>query len=98
MAFYQLLLEGKNFCFTFDEKIVNGGFYTTRWIKAESPEEAEEKAVELIKNDDSLKRMIVKSSDTKPLIFLEAISTVSWFTYFRKSPGNGYTLYDEQDS
>nr|WP_136249522.1 hypothetical protein [Ningiella ruwaisensis] len=98
MAFYQLLLEGRNFGFIFNEKIVKGGFYTTRWVKANSPEEAEEKAVELIKNDHSLKHMLVQSIDTKPMIFLEEISTVSWFTYFRKSPGNGYTLYDEQNS
>ena len=98
MAFYQVLLNGSNFCFNVDGKIVQGGFVTTRWVKAESAEIAESIAVDLIKGDASLQEIVVKAENVTPVIHLEEISIVSWLTYLRKKPGKGYSLYDEQDS
>lgn len=98
MAFYQVMLNGKDFCFNFDGEETKGGFYTTRWVMASTPEEAENKAVQLIKNDNSLQEMLIRTSDPVPMIYLEKIQTVNWYTYFRRQPGKGYTLYNEQDS
>jgi hypothetical protein len=51
MAYYQVMLEGKDFPMEFDGKEEVLGFVTTRWVKASDEEQAELKAVALIKND-----------------------------------------------
>ena len=98
LAYYQVLLEGKSFCFNFDGEETLGGFLTTRLVKAVSLDEAENKDVELIKNDNSLNGVVVKSDKSAPMIYLENISPVSWLTYIRRKPGKGYSFYNEQDS
>ncbi|MBF7074083.1 hypothetical protein ISG33_11800 [Glaciecola sp. MH2013] len=98
LAYYQVLLEGKGFCFNFDGEETLGGFFTTRWVKAVSLDDAENKAVELIKNDNSLNGVVVKSDESTPIIYLENIRSVSWLTYIWRKPGKGYSFYNEHDS
>ena len=54
MSYFQVLLEGQNFFVDFEGKEELLGFVTTRWVKAKNPDEAELKAVELIKQDKHL--------------------------------------------
>ena len=41
---YQVLLRGENFELNWEGKIKNLGFFTTRWVKADSVEDAEKKS------------------------------------------------------
>ncbi len=93
MAFYRVLLSGTDFLFDSGFGPKKSSFFTTRWVKANTPEEAELKAVELIKNDESLLAKVVKSESSQPMIHLEEMYKVNWFEYFRKNPGKGYTFY-----
>ncbi len=97
MNYYQIMLEGKNFHIIFDGIEELTGFVTTRWVKAKTPEDAELLAVELIRRDSSLIGISRNNNEKTavPKIFLVELSPVSWFTYFRKSPGQGYTFYKQ---
>jgi len=68
---------GGNFELNFEGKTNNFGFYTTIIVKANSEEEAEMKAVELIKTDNSLLSMVIRDSEHEPKIHLEKMSTAS---------------------
>lgn len=87
---YSVLLRGENFELKGrDGNIENLGFYTTKIVKASSHDEAESKAIELIKQD---KRFIssISSSKKEPTIHLELISRAS---FWEKTGGSGYTFW-----
>jgi hypothetical protein len=92
------MLEGMNFLIVFDGVETLTGFIATRWVKARTPEEAELLAVKLIRKDNSLIDITcnVKDETLAPKIFLDELLMVSWFTYFRKRPGKGYTFYKQE--
>jgi len=90
MKKYKVLLSGENFELNFEGKIDNFGFYTTRVVKANSEEEAELKAVELIKTDNNLLNMLIKKSEYEPKIFLEEMCEASWW---QRTGGAGYTFF-----
>ena len=69
------------------------GFYTTRWVKADNPESAEQMAVDLIRNDPTLKEAVQNQTDDQPMIFLEELVEVGWLEFFRRNPGSGFTFY-----
>ncbi|WP_394176383.1 hypothetical protein [Thalassotalea litorea] len=93
--YFQVLLEGENFFIEIDGKEDLLGFVTTRWVKACNKEDAEIKAVELVKNDINLQKLLVKTAHNSPLpmIYLSDICNVNWFAYFRRNPGSGYSFY-----
>ncbi len=97
MAYYKVLLEGKGFLIEHEGRIKPHGFFTTRWVKAISPEAAELAAVELLKNDPNLTNLTQndRESDPPPMVYLEELYVVSWFTYVRRKPGSGYSFYLE---
>ena len=90
MKKYSVMLRGENFEINIEGKVDNLGFYTTRIVKANSPEEAEQKAVELIKNDDNLIQIIQPNSQETPMIYLESMSEVPWW---RRVGGSGYSFW-----
>jgi hypothetical protein len=90
MKKYRVILRGENFEIEFEGKIDNLGFYTTRVVKANSPEEAEQKAVDLIKTDQNLLEMVQNNSKVEPMIYLESISQASWW---QRTGGAGYTFW-----
>lgn len=53
MKRYQVMLHGTDFFIEYEGDEQLQGFFTTRWVKASSPEEAELLVVDLIKNDKS---------------------------------------------
>ena len=63
MAHYLCELEGENFAFSNDEAAGGYtllGFYTCRIVEAASPAEAERAAIEIIRDDASLKRTVIE--------------------------------------
>ena len=87
---YRVLLRGENFEITFEGKIQNVGFYTTRYVKATSIEQAELKAVELIQCDPELQSMMVPNSSYIPMVFAEKMYKARWW---KRLGGKGYSFY-----
>lgn len=95
MSYFEVILEGKNFFLEIEGNEELLGFVTTRWVEASNPQDAEFKARELIKNDDSLLELFKTSNkkNPKPMIYLSEIAQVSWFTFIWRKPGCGYSFY-----
>ena len=72
------------------------GFYTTRFVEAEDSKEAENIAVEIIKNDNKLKPSVLNEKSNPPKIYVEEIVELDSFDDI-KTPGGGYTFYPEND-
>ena len=70
------------------------GFYTTRWVESTDPENAELKAVDLIRNDPDLKGAVLNERSDPPMIYLEQIHEIDTFDDVNP-PGTGYSFYIE---
>lgn len=88
------MLNGENFWVTFEDQPKRLGFYTTRLVRAASPEEAENRAVQMVRDDPDFPRPLNDVSDP-PMIYMEEIVEVDVDEY--NGPTAGYTFYDEKD-
>jgi hypothetical protein len=71
------------------------GFYTTRFVVAALPEEAESLAVQLVREDSKLRKMVHNEKSDPPKIYLQEIALIKSFKGI-KLPGTGYTFYEEK--
>lgn len=79
-----------------DELVERMGFYTTRYIGAESKELAEFKVVELIQNDDKLNQLVLNAPDNPPLLHAEEVLELESFEGINP-PGTEYSFYRYDD-
>jgi hypothetical protein len=69
------------------------GFYTTRFVEASSPSEAESLVVDLLRNDESL--AITPAQRTKQAkVFVEEVLEVAPNT--ERIPNKGFTFFPEE--
>jgi len=87
---YGVRLRGENFNIVTEGKVENLGFYTTRFVKAATPEEAEIKAVEMVRSDKKLLATLIKVEELAPKIYLEEIWPERWW---KPIGSKGYTFY-----
>jgi hypothetical protein len=74
MKYYRVLLQGENFLIRQKSKKQMMGFYTNRFVESDNPEQAELKAVSLIKVDKKLIQLVKnKSWQKQPMIYMEEI-------------------------
>ena len=76
MKTFRVLLNGRNFYLKLDGEIKHLGFFTTRYVFAASPEDAEEAAVHLIRNDEWLKTATQNRKDDPPRLYADEIEEV----------------------
>lgn len=93
MNWYRVRLNGQNFLLNFDRKPQKYGFYTTRDVEAKSFEDAELKAVELIKNDDVLIIDILNDKADSPMIFVKEMRLLE--SDEKRLINLGFTFYSE---
>jgi hypothetical protein len=89
---YRVLLNGRNFTLKVDGHPERMGFYTTRFVEASGTEEAENRAVELIRDDPTLRDVVLNPRDDPPMVFVDEIEEVSALR-----PAAGYTFYRQDD-
>ena len=87
---YGVCLEGKNFELKTEDGIENFGFITTRFVRAKTPDEAEVKAVELVKTDQNLLGRLDEERKLEPMIYLVEYWKESWW---KRLGGLGYSFY-----
>ena len=95
MKKYQVMLKGCNFRIELEGVVQRLGFYTTRWVEANNPEEAEMQAVALVKNDGDLRVAVRNKPEDLPTIHLDEIIEVADFENIQV-PGAGYSFYVEE--
>jgi hypothetical protein len=96
MKKFRVLLEGRNLLINSQEGLKKMGFYTTRFIEAGSPKQAENLSVELIKNDSKLKKSILNDQADPPMIYVDSLDELTSFGD-NAVPGSGYTFYLEEE-
>jgi hypothetical protein len=70
------------------------GFYTTRWVRAASVDEARSVARRLVL--DEFATSGTKNPPEQPIqMAVEDVVEVSWFEAARKGPGRGFTFYPD---
>lgn len=78
MPHYWCLLTGENFRFREGDEIKLLGFSTSRWVEADSPETAEELAVQQLRSEPALaKPDWYDGAEPRPIVYLEEIKQVS---------------------
>ena len=97
MKRFKVKLLGKNFFLNLDGEPRKLGFYATRFVKAENPEEAEKIAVILTHQNPNLRNTVLNESDDRPKIHLEEIKEVSFLNFFAKKSTTDFTFYLEDE-
>jgi hypothetical protein len=87
---YGVMLRGENFEIKSESGVENLGFFTTRFVKARTPEEAELVAVDMIRKDKSLLEILSRESKLEPNVYLEKIWPERWW---KRIGGSGYSFY-----
>ena len=96
MKHYRVLLNGENFLLNMEGKESYMGFYTTRFVTAASPEEAEQSAVNDIKTDDKIKGTILNSTEHEtPMIYMDEIEEIQ---ENEKEESYGFGWYNMESS
>ena len=66
MPKFKVFVNGRNYWVNLDGERRRFGFYTTRFVEAASPEEAEERAVQLLREDAELTAAILNDASDPP--------------------------------
>lgn len=100
MTRFRVLIHGKNFLFSRNpifEKFrkagtVRLGFHTAKYVNADSPEEAQEMAIDIIRKE--LKDEILNDRGNPPAMYIEEVISLPE-TDEIAGPGKGYSFYAE---
>ena len=97
MKKFKVKLHGKNFLLNLDGELNKFGFYATRFVRAESPQEAEKIAIILTHQNPNLRDTILNEKADRPTISLEEIKEVGFLKFFAKKSTTGFTFYPEDE-
>ena len=94
---FKVILHGENFLLNLDGELKKYGFYATRFVKAENPQEAEKIAIILIHQNPNLRDTVLNEISDRPTINLEEIKQVNFLKFFAKKSTTGFTFYPEDE-
>lgn len=92
MPVFAVMLRGEDFVIDVDEKPTRLGFFTTRWVRARTPEDAELAAVAMVKNDQTLVARVHRDGAVTPMLYADSVERRPWWQGFRS--GSGYAFWD----
>ena len=96
--YYKVMIDGRNFIMGNNREAK--GFIAPRIIKAFSPEEAIQLAMETIFNDETLQNAVKNTSSNSPSLFLDAIEEIKMnqeeFVKAQKDINQKYLFYNEE--
>ena len=96
MPKFKVFVNGRNYWVNLDSERRRFGFYTTRFVEAANPEEAEERAVQLLREDAALTSAILNEASDPPMLYVEEIVELVSLDGV-KPPGTGRAWYREED-
>jgi hypothetical protein len=97
MKRFEVKLHGKNFLLNLDGELKKFGFYATKFVKAENPQEAEKIAIILIRQNPNLRDTVLNENADRPTINLEEIKEINFLKFFAKKSTTGFTFYPEDE-
>lgn len=93
MKKYRVFVEGMNFLIEFDNKPSKYGFYTTRFVEAIDPTDAENKAMEMLRVE--LINVVLNEQTDSPIMLVEEIDELQSFGDVL-IPGAGFSWFPEE--
>jgi hypothetical protein len=97
MKRFKVKLHGENFLLNLDGELKKFGFYATKFVKAENPQEAEKNAIILIYQTPNLRDTVLNENADRPTINLEEIKEVNFLKFFAKKSTTDFTFYPEDE-
>jgi len=97
MKRFKVKLHGENFLLNLDGELKKFGFYATKFVKAENPQEAEKNAIILIYQNPNLRDTVLNENADRPTINLEEIKEVNFLKFFAKKSTTDFTFYPEDE-
>ena len=94
---YKVIVRGENFLLKLDGKAGKVGFYTTRFIEALNDHEAEETAISGLRDDPTLRQVVLNEKSDAPMLFAEEIVELNSFDGLTL-PGTGFSFYTGDDA
>lgn len=94
MKKYSVMVRGESFLVDMDGEQQLLNFVATRKVKAKAVEEAEQKAIDLVKQDSEFLDILVENGNYEPTLFIEEVAYLPWWA---RLGGRGYTFYTEND-
>ncbi len=95
MKKYKVFVRGENFLINLDGVNQKMGFYTTRFVEAESEEAAESAVMDLLRSDPKLIKGVLNEESDSPMMYAEEIEELKSFKGF-PVPGTGFAFYPEE--
>ena len=92
---YIVMIEGRNLIFASDGEPKRFGFSTTRDVEARSPEEAEQLAIQSVREDEKLNRALLNDPSNPPRIVVTQNVRVESFESHRR-PDPEYIFYADR--
>jgi hypothetical protein len=97
MKRFKVKLHGENFLLNLDGELKKYGFYATKFVKAENPQEAGKIAVILIRQNPNLRDTVLNEKTDRPTINMEEIKEVNFLKFFAEKSKTGFTFYPEDE-
>jgi len=97
MKRFKVKLHGENFLLNLVGELKKYGFYATRFVKAENPQEAEKIAIILTHQNPNLRNSVLNENSDRPEINLEEIKEVRFLKFFTKKSTTDFTFYPEDE-
>ena len=96
MKTFYVMLNGRNFLLEIDGPPKRYGFYSSKVVTASDEEEAELKAVDLVRAEQDLKAPTLNAKDDPPMLYLEEIREITK-EKAKDIPTKGHTFYPEDE-
>ncbi len=93
MKKYGVMLEGRGFLLDLKGSVKKYGFFTTRYIEADNPEQAEIRALQLIRQDKLIKAA-AKNEGSQPMIYVDSIVELK-SSEGSRLPDTGYRFFPD---
>lgn len=97
MKKYRVFVRGENFLIRVNDAPQRLGFYTTVFVDAKDPSDAERKAIDLLRNNQRLTSCVTNSKSDSPMMFAEEIEELESFPAFNP-PRIGFSFFTEEEA
>lgn len=75
MKKYRVFINGQNFLLNFDDRVQKMGFYTTRFVEAATPEDAEQAAIQMMR-EGKLNGIVLNEKGDPAMLYVDEIVEV----------------------
>jgi hypothetical protein len=95
MKKYKVLVRGENFLINLEGEDQKCGFYTTAFVEGKGEEQAEQRAMALLRNDKEFRRSVLNEQSDAPMMFVDEIDEVQSFEGLNL-PRTGFSFFPEE--